>query len=122
MRQRGFEQVDPVRADLLVVVHGHLQDKIDLRPYGYAVPSAYYGHHGHHHGHGHWYGLGYHAVDYREGTLIVDLIDRERKELVWRGWSRHRLSSRRPLDPDKLAAEIDRILQQFPPGSAPPVE
>ncbi len=118
MQAREFDHVDPTTADLLVVVHGHLEDKIDVRPYGYVVPHYHYHRSGHDRGYAYGYGydLGYRAYDYRQGTLIVDLIDRTKRELVWRGWSRHQLSSHRPLDGEKVATQVIHILQSFPPG------
>ena len=72
------------------------------------------------------YGAGYihapypYAVDvrkYREGTLIVDLVDPETKELIWRGWSVSDL--RRAVDPqqeqEKIVWAVRTILEHYPP-------
>ena len=72
------------------------------------------------------YGAGYihapypYAVDvrkYREGTLIVDLVDPETKELIWRGWSVSDLH--RAVDPqqeqEKIAWAVRTILEHYPP-------
>lgn len=61
-----------------------------------------------------------HAIDvrrYREGTLIVDLVDPDTKALIWRGWSVSDLH--RSTDPQQEQAQIERavrkILARYPP-------
>ena len=70
-------------------------------------------------GHG---GFGYGRVEtqvleYDEGTLIIDVAERESMVLAWRGWGSTRLG-RRP-DPTRTSEVIRRIvpeiLAQFPP-------
>jgi hypothetical protein len=53
------------------------------------------------------------TVDYSEGTLILDIIDRRTNQLVWRGWSKETLA-----DPDNferdLSVQIAEITARVP--------
>lgn len=52
-------------------------------------------------------------INFKEGTLIIDLIDRKTKKLLWRGWSTEALS-----DPENykknLPIEIRGIFKRLP--------
>lgn len=56
---------------------------------------------------------------YDEGTLIIDVSDARKKELVWRGVGSGRL--RKETTPEQMTQDIDlavaEILAQFPPGA-----
>jgi hypothetical protein len=68
----GQNTEDP---DVIVIYHTGMADQIDVSAWGYRYGHAYWG----------WHGLGADVYAYREGTLIVDLIDAETMTLVWRG-------------------------------------
>lgn len=62
-----------------------------------------------------WAGYSHYSVDqYEEGTLIVDIIDAETKQMVWRGADSKRLRHSAPTEKD-IAKIVDRILREFPP-------
>lgn len=107
---RGYRQVEADEADFLVSFLGGTQERMDVyrtydyyRPYGYrwggwvAVPETNVRH-------------------YTEGTLLIDVIDRESQHLVWRGTA---TGTVRDLDPDEMTARINEavadILAEFPP-------
>lgn len=102
--------IDTQNPDLLLVYHIGAVDKVDVTSYGYGYPYA-----------GGWgYGYGYGGVDvynYTEGTLMVDFIDGETKELVWRG------TATGVIDPNPSAsssekqinAAVDKMLKNYPP-------
>lgn len=49
---------------------------------------------------------------YRQGTLVVDLIDPATQRIAWRGWADRR--SRGPhVDSDRLVAAVKYILDEF---------
>jgi len=56
-------------------------------------------------------------IEYKEGTLIIDVIDRKQRKLVWRGWSAEALP-----DPEiyreVLPQEVREIFQPFPSAGA----
>lgn len=55
--------------------------------------------------------------EYQEGTLIIDIYDAAKKELVWHGWkSRKSLPSDSPELPAVVEQATVDILSNFPPG------
>ena len=52
--------------------------------------------------------------EFEEGTFIIDIIDRERSELVWRGVHTERLGWDAPNDSEVLAI-VSKLLADFPP-------
>ena len=120
--KRGLQQVER-NPDFLVTTHTFVEQAertvYDTQPaagfaYPYAVsyrggflPVNY----------GYWYGPSYYSTprteQYREGTLVIDFIDRRTNNLVWRG------SMADPVDdPARLGSEFSRsakdILDKFP--------
>lgn len=55
----------------------------------------------------------YQKVEFNEGTLIIDMIDRKTNELVWRGWSTELLDQGRTFETD-LTYQVRSIMSQFP--------
>ena len=61
-----------------------------------------------------WAAEGIQAYNYREGTLIVDVIDADKRELIWRGWAEGVINTFE--EPDQLVREaVQKIFAEFPP-------
>ncbi|MCB0295435.1 MAG: DUF4136 domain-containing protein [Calditrichae bacterium] len=94
---KGFERTESPVSDFKLAFHTGVQDKIDVNLYGY----------------GYWRR---HAEvrRYKEGTLVLDVVDSGQNQLVWRGWGTSVLG-----DPSRMAEKIDqavnKILEKFPP-------
>ena len=56
---------------------------------------------------------------YEEGTFLIDIIDEQSGELVWRGTYVKRLG-RQALKDREVRSIIDSILDRFPPGERTP--
>ncbi len=58
------------------------------------------------------------VTEYDEGTLILDVIDGESRELAWRGVAQAKIS--RNSSPDqrgrKINEAVSKIFANFPPG------
>jgi hypothetical protein len=52
-------------------------------------------------------------INYKEGTLVIDLIDRKAKQLMWRGWSTDLLREPDSFE-SNLPQEISDIFKKFP--------
>lgn len=50
-----------------------------------------------------------------EGTLIIDLIDAAKKELIWQGQGIGHLTQNTDLKDDNIKGFVTRILSQYPP-------
>jgi hypothetical protein len=106
LAEKGLTE-DDNDPQLLLAYHTGVQDKVQVTDWGYGY-GPYDG----------WYGGG--GVDvynYQEGTLILDLVDAQSKQLVWRGTAQGVLESN--PDPETMQRKIDnvvgRMLQNYPP-------
>ncbi len=75
LSSRGYSRTE---ADPDLVIHYHIiiddQSVVTTEPFGY-----FYG--------PYWMRMRTHVYSYREGTLIIDLMDPKTNNLVWRGWA-----------------------------------
>jgi hypothetical protein len=111
LQAKGFtlSQSDP---DFMIAVHGGSKTKLDVVDWGYSYSR--YGRYG-----GGYYGTG-HRIDtyeYQQGTLILDFVDANAMQLIWRG------SATAVVNPDaspqereqKVNEAVSKMLQNFPP-------
>ena len=49
-----------------------------------------------------------------KGTLVIDLIDTNKKELVWRGIAKEKLSDQRDKLLDQVNTSVEKLFQQYP--------
>jgi hypothetical protein len=95
--------MDESNPTFLVAIHGGVEDKVNVSSYGY-----YYGYRGY------WGGPHLDVHQYQEGTLVIDLIDAQTKELFWRGWASQVVDQ--TDDPTrKINEAVAKILANFPP-------
>lgn len=134
MEQRGYRYAE-ASPDVRVNFQTDVQDRLRVSP-GFYDPFAYGGRWG---WGGPWgwrspwgfddfgygYGYGRQNVDsYREGTLVIDVVDSTRKQLAWTGTAASRVSSRKT--PEERAQRLDvavaEIFRKYPyqAGSARP--
>ena len=79
---RGLMEVQGEEADLIVAFDLEGEQRTEVRSLPGSSMGVSRG----------WYGVGWYdrdvyTLDYVQGTLIVDVFDRARGELVWHGWS-----------------------------------
>jgi hypothetical protein len=107
---RGYDLVSPDEADFLVTYHTSTRERIQPGTTRVSI--------GYHRGSPFWWGGTFAdtgARSYREGTIIIDIIDRAEGTLVWRGWSASEVRQDRYTD-DRLRRLTSSILKDFPPG------
>jgi len=93
---------DRDEADLLIAYRTVVGNRTDIYP-------PIYG--------GGWYGYGAwpgYAHKYKEGTLVIELIDRQGDYLAWRGVGVGAMRDMRPGE--ELMAAVAEIMAQFPPA------
>jgi len=100
---KGYDRSMDEQPDFLVAFHIGAQNKVDVTHYGYRYGP-----------HGRWWGRRAEVHRYKEGTLILDIIDAETKQLVWRGSARDAVHRPQDMD-DKLIEAVEKVLVQFPP-------
>lgn len=115
--QRSMRQVQS-NPDVYVVFHASIEERIT----GATIDRFGYGYGGYWGG-GRWGTYGGTAqvrVDsYIEGTLIVDIIDASKKELVWRSIATGAVQH--PDDPQRARENVPgvvaQVMEDFPPGA-----
>jgi hypothetical protein len=100
---KGYIRTLDGEPDFLVAFHIGAQTKVDVTHYGYRYGP-----------YGRWWGHRAEVHRYKEGTLILDIVDAETKQLVWRGSANDAVYRPEDLD-DKLLEAVEKILIRFPP-------
>ena len=117
MRKKGFtESSSP---DMLIHISVILKDKQSV-----SSSTNYYGYGGYYRPYMWGGGMGasgyttYNVYDYKDGSLILDIVDAKSKNLLWEGIGNKEID--KPLkDPDTEIPEIiATIMADFPPGAA----
>ena len=108
---KGYRK-SSIEPDFLINFFTKTNKKIDYYPtnnyYGYAVPYGGMGHYA-----SSWY---LNSFSYNEGVLFIDIIDRNKNELVWQGIGKGYIYNDKPDNKnEKIKAMVNKILLQFPP-------
>ena len=105
LKAKGMKiDADP---DLLISIFTKENERIDV----YNNNFGYWGY-----GYGPWYGGGTSVSSTPEGTLFIDLIDKEKNELVWQGIGKGDLVMTTVEKKEARIKEIvTKILAQYPP-------
>ncbi len=96
LKQKGFVKATNGNPDLLIAYDVSVsvpleKDRPGMYTDGFGYSYAYMA--GYRYNYHHSALPGYRAVDlYRNGTLIIDLIDPRKNELMWRGWTEGAIS------------------------------
>lgn len=116
LKIKGYT-VDTLRADFLVHHHITIENRtrlVQASNYRYA-PNMFMGRYGY------FYRMyqpmmisnRFREVPYREGTLIIDIIDRKEQRLVWRGWSEQSLEGVADFE-NSVSSRVWDIIARFP--------
>ncbi len=106
MKAKGYTEVED-NPDLYVTSVVMVQEKVDVSSTSY----------GYGYGYGYWGGYGAHSVDvyrYHQGTVLLDVVDAKKNQLVWRG-SGSKVVDQNSGRPEKIRAAVQKILSRFPP-------
>ncbi len=106
---RGYRKVADADADFFVTFHLGIDKKIDVTE----IPSTY----GYSGRWGGMYSTETRVDQYEEGTLLIDIVDAERDDLLWRGSGQARIrDSKSPAEREqRVQKAVDAILKKFPP-------
>ena len=103
LEAKGFDSTSPRNADFLVTFYTAVRRRVVINRTGW------YG----------WGGWGWRGGatwtnSFPEGTLVIDIIDRHNRQLVWRGVGEGAFTTTNPSD-QKVAKRVSKILRTFPP-------
>jgi hypothetical protein len=108
MQQKGFTKSN--NPDLLISIFTKTKENVNIynNAYGYGYGWGW----------NPWYwGSGYNTVSSTtEGTLYIDLIDAEKKELIWQGMGTAALSSKVEQKQERINEIVEEILEKYPPS------
>ena len=117
MAKKGFQE-NTGSPDMLVNITAVLENRVAM-----SSTTDYYGYGGMYRPYYWGGGMGssttnYNVQHYKDGSLIIDVIDAKSKKLVWQGTGNKEID--KPLkDPDtKIPKAIAAIMESFPPGKA----
>ena len=112
----GMEKVARSDADFLVSQHIAVQQKLQVNTTQFGYGYGY--------GYGAWGGpIGVSpsqttVSQYEQGTLVIDFVQPENRNLIWRGTGQSRV--RKSTSPEerqkRIRTAVDEILGQFPPA------
>ncbi len=105
---RGYRRTDESNADLRLNYHVLFRDKL-------VASGTDFGYHNRYRHSGFGIGFDFSVRQYKEGTIIVDIIDRATDQLIWRGWAASRNNDGN-YDEAEISYAIEKILAKFPPG------
>jgi hypothetical protein len=108
LEARGFEYVEGGHSDFRLNYHVTFRDKIVGSGTDFGYAGRYYRG-------GFSSDFNWSVRQYQEGTVIIDVIDRARDQLVWRGWMTRR-SMDRNYDQSEIDDAVRKIMMRFPPG------
>jgi hypothetical protein len=101
---KGLVSRSPGEADVLVTFYTAVRKRVVVNGGGwYGYRWRYWGG-----------GMTY-VNTYPEGTLVIDIIDRRSRELVWRGVGAGAFSKMNPTD-EKVQQKVARVLKTYPPA------
>jgi hypothetical protein len=112
MENRGYEQAK--KPDLLIKIT--IKEQRKKQAYATTTYSGYhYGGYYHRYGWGHGSGVTQiHYDRYTEGTLIISLIDRERKELIWESSAMSVMNSTSRPGEKEINYIVNKMFSRFP--------
>jgi hypothetical protein len=117
LQAKGFSQGEPGEADLLVTYYTSLNSQMRFHTTGWGYGHGWGWGPYWSFGYGYWPGWTYTSVHtYHEGTVIIDIIDRGKNQLVWRGVTTRVLGKKSHSD-EKIDLSMSRVLADFPPAS-----
>ena len=128
MQARGYT-IDKDNPDLLIKTNAMFEqeeelvsDPVAYTNYGYYTPGFTPGYTSPYYYSGYntvgnvTGGYGVEEVQYTEGTIVIDLIDAETDEIVWRGWAEE------AIEPENFVTEVreyvDEVFDEYPVENA----
>lgn len=104
LESKGFKEAETKEeADLFIHFYALMRQK-----HNYVPPTYRVGRWGRT-----WVARPGHMVRYKEGTLVIDIVDAKNKELVWQGVGKGVLNRTQPGQ--HLIQAVEEVLADFPP-------
>jgi len=118
--QKGFTKTES-NPNILIAYDVKVINRQSVRPdYAYAPGFGY--------GYSYWYGYRYNygynrfggrpmmIEEYKDGTIIIDLVDAKDNQLIWRGWGQMEVDEAN-ISEAEVNKIVTNILSKYPPGA-----
>ena len=116
LQAKGFSQTELGESDLLVTYYTSLNSQMRFHTSGWGYGHGWGWGPNWRFGYAFWPGWSTTTVHtYHEGTVIIDIIDRGKNQLVWRGVSTRALGKKSHSD-EKIYQSMTRVFLDFPPA------
>jgi len=107
---KGFRKVDVgQQPDVYVTYNAGVKQNTSVVGYDYGFGPGW-----------RWGGMGgmvqYNQVVENVGTLVVDIVDAQKKQLVWRGVASETLSDKSESNIGKLEKTVKKLFDKYPPS------
>jgi len=110
LAEKGFDPAPaPPQTDLLLTFYYGDQDELQINHVSYGPYSPW--------GYGYWPGFNYGYTEvrsYKQGTLVLDIVDARTHKLVWMGILEKEVRSSDPPG-KRMQKSITKLLKNFPP-------
>jgi len=120
MMEKGFTKVDSGDADLVIVMHAGSKEKMQVSHTPAPTGPRYRGRYPYYWYDPWWgpYGGTTNVSYYTEGTLVIDMVSWETKELTWRGTGTRTVRDYKNAEKQQQAIDkaVAKILADFPPN------
>jgi hypothetical protein len=104
LAQKGIYEDRTGHPDFLIAYHVATEQKVDVTNWGYYI-GPWWG----------WYGgPGVDVYSYTEGSLVIDFIDAQTRNVFWRGYAARPIEYPEVGSP-KAAEAVDKMLRNYPP-------
>lgn len=113
---KGFTKSE--NPDMLVSIFTKSQQRVDV--YNNSWGNGGWGWGGYGYGYGPGWGWGWNnqpqVSTSTEGTLFIDFIDAEKKELVWQGMGTGYLPTKMDKKDERIKEFVSKMMEKYPPG------
>ena len=100
LEAKGFEIKRTGRADAMLAYHVNIQKRVEVSP-------ARYGYYGWRRGHVH---------HYKQGSIIIDVVDPRLNQLIWRGAAVGAVG-KPDVSQEKISEAMTKVFEKYPPQS-----
>ena len=109
LEAKGYTYSESEKVDFAVVAHAGTKDRMQVTDWGsYGWYSPWWGP----------YGGRVDVSQYTEGTLVIDIVDMQEREMAWRGLATGTVDE--STNPERAQARIDNIVSQILANFPPP--
>lgn len=100
---KGYVRKPGEKPHFLIAIHAGARNRVNVTDFGY-----------HYGPRGRWGRRHLEVHTYKEGTLILDFVDPQLEQLIWRGWAVGALENPDQVE-EQIIETVRKILEEFPP-------